>query len=393
MSTFMKKILWPYYGITFFIMAVILFWGLSGVLGGGGHTYRVFIFYAIIPGITGVVGVILGLKNACMKWFYPVLSGIFAFLIYYVVFQHAFTILPGYAYFFVPFLPALIGLGIGVFIWNINPRYTMRLKGVIKMLLIIGFVVILIHVIHALTLDRIIEYKEVAFYSPNVSSDLDGYRIAFIADTHSISEERLWSIVNELNQKELDLVIHGGDFSPFIDKMQRTVEILSHIETADGIFGVEGNHDRHVTLFATMRAHGMTPLSNSGLSIRENFFLAGVEDLWNRNPSISEALVGSKPEDFVLLIAHNPDITMQQNTTGVDLILSGHTHGGQITFFGIWAPYLTFRSSITDYGQRFRAGWSLSQDGTPVFVSRGTGEYLPRVFARPQVILVTLFRE
>ena len=262
-----------------------------------------------------------------------------------------------------------------------------------KAVLTVCGLIVLSHAVHALTFDRIIEYKEVAFQSANIPSEISGYRIAFIADPHHISEERLQSVVDELNGRDLDLAILGGDFSSDMALMRRHIEILSHIETRDGIFGVEGNHDNHRFLFAEMEAHGMVPLSNSGFLIRENFFLAGVEDLWNRNPDISEAIKNAQPDDFVLLISHNPDVTMQQDMSGVDLVLSGHTHGGQITFFGIWAPYLTLRSTISDYGQHFRSGWAQSSEGVPVFVSNGVGEYLPRVFARPQVILLTLERQ
>ena len=364
------------------------------MLGGGGLTYRLFGFYGIVPVITGVTGLILGLKNARVKWLYPVLAGIFAHLIYLIMFRHTFSIFPGNAYFVIPFSSALFSLSVGIFIWNMDEKHKIKLKQITKVIFIIGLIIAVIHTIHALTLDRVIEYKEISFSSPRVSPELEGYRIAFVVDTHRMAEERLWDVVNELNQRSLDLLILGGDMSSITAEMQRAIAILSHITATDGIFGAEGNHDNHMNLFAAMEAHGITPLSNNGLPIRENLFLAGVEDLWNRNPDIEKAIEDSQPEDFVLLVSHNPDVTMQQDTTGVDLILSGHTHGGQITFFGIWAPYFTFGGgSITDYGQRFRSGWALSRDGTPVFVSQGTGEYLPRVFARPQVILLTLHHE
>jgi predicted MPP superfamily phosphohydrolase len=145
-----------------------------------------------------------------------------------------------------------------------------------------------------------------------------------------------------------------------------------------------------------MEAHGILPLRNNGVYVKEHFYLAGVEDLWNRNPNITEAIAEAPADDFVLLLSHNPDIAMLQDTTGVSLILSGHTHGGQITFLGVWAPYFTLRKSITEYGQRFRSGWALSRDNTPVYISNGTAiqyYHIPRVFARPQVILITLFNE
>jgi len=265
-----------------------------------------------------------------------------------------------------------------------------KVKKIIKILSVSVFIAAAIHLIHALTVDRIIEYKEVPFYSSKIPAEMDGYRITFITDTHYISDEQLSAVTQKLNGLQTDLLLLGGDFAPASGAPKSSMEILSQIETIDGIYGIEGNHDNYVDLFAAMEEYGITPLSNSGDYIREHFYLAGVEDLWNRTPDIAEAAKGASRNDFVLLLAHNPDITMKQDTTGIDLILSGHTHGGQCTFFGIWAPYFTLRHSITEYGQRFVSGWSKSADGVPVYVSNGTGEFLPRVFARPQVIIITL---
>lgn len=239
-------------------------------------------------------------------------------------------------------------------------------------------------------MDRIIEYREVTFYSRRLPKDLDGYRIAFVADVHRMSDESLKGVVTQISNRYVDLLLLGGDFTRRDGRYRYSIAILSKTQTTDGIFGVEGNHDRFRELFAAKEHYGITPLSNSGLHVRENFFLAGVEDLWRRNPCITTAITDANDDDFVLLLTHNPDVTMQQETQGVDLFLASHTHGGQITFFGIWAPYFTFTNSITNYGQRFVSGWSASRDGVPVYVSNGTGDYMPRVFARPQVIILTL---
>ena len=255
-----------------------------------------------------------------------------------------------------------------------------------------SLVTALVHIVHAVTLDRMIEYKEVPFYSPDIPAELNGYRIAFITDTHSMPEDRLTNIVHKLNKKKADLLILGGDAHPDRGALRRSMEILSQVTTTDGIFGVEGNHDNCIELFAAMQEHGISPLSNSGVHVRDGFYIAGVEDLWNRNPSIARAVAGAMPGDFVLLVAHNPDIAMLQRTADVDLIISGHTHGGQITFFGMFAPAL-IPNSITGCGQKFLSGWASSRDGVPVYVSNGTGTNpkFPRVFARPQVVLITLF--
>lgn len=245
----------------------------------------------------------------------------------------------------------------------------------------------LIHILHALTLDRIIQYVEVPFTSPKWPCTLDGYRIAFISDTHNISPKRLQRVVDELNNRSIDLLIIGGDLWAHY---QRVLDILAGVETTDGIYGVEGNHDCYVRLFNAMRSYGMVPLSNSGYHIHEGFFLAGLEDMWNRNACIATAIDDATADDFVLLVSHNPDIAKRQDTTSVDLVVSGHTHAGQVRFLGIWAPIFTFTNIISNYGRRFVSGWATSRDGVPVYVSNGIGNVVPRVFARPQVIIFTM---
>jgi len=257
----------------------------------------------------------------------------------------------------------------------------------------VGAAIVIVHIAHALTLDRIIQYREVDFASPGLPSEMDGYRIALVTDTHDITQERLRAIVLELNERQIDLLLLGGDYGwvrPSFELCPFTLELLAGVRTTDGVFGVAGNHDNPNVLFPAMSAHGITPLATSGVHLREGFFLAGVHDLRTGNASIARSTQDAHPGDFVLLLSHNPDIAMRQDTTGVDLILSGHTHGGQITLFGVWAPALTHTRVITGYGGRFMTGWAYSPDGTPVLVSNGVGGYFPRVFARPQVVVLTL---
>ena len=265
-------------------------------------------------------------------------------------------------------------------------------RKLVTVLIAILIFIVLIHAVHAMTLDRIIVYSEISFSSPNLPAEMDGYQIAFVTDIHAVNDRRLRRVVDELMERQIDLLLLGGDFVWDNDALMPTMELLAQIVSTDGIFGVEGNHDHYEALFAAMEAHGITPLSNSGVYVRDGFYLAGVEDLWNRNPDIAAAIAGAGQDSFVLLLSHNPDVSMQQDTTGVDLILSGHTHGGQLNFFGRWSIGLDSRV-ISDYQSRFQGGWAQSHDGTPVYVCRGLGEFYPRVFARPEVTLITLNRE
>jgi len=258
----------------------------------------------------------------------------------------------------------------------------------------IGLIVALIpaiHIAHSLTLDRSIRYVEITFHSERWPAALDGYRIAFMTDMHIIADEDMRNVATELNEQNLDLLLLGGDFSMYDAHYQGTIREIAQIAATDGIFGVEGNHDDYRRLFRAKVQYGITPLDNSGIRIRERFYLAGLQDMWNRNPNIQEAVANADVNDFVLLLSHNPDVSMVQSTDGVDLILSGHTHGGQITGFGF--PMYLLRGSITAYGTRFAYGFSYAADGTPLFTSRGIGVYyaVPRVFARPEVVIFTMY--
>jgi len=248
-----------------------------------------------------------------------------------------------------------------------------------------------VHIVHSLTFARVVRYVELEFTAANWPTELNGYRIAFMTDFHTITPERISAAITELNGKNIDLLLLGGDFSMRDAHYQGVLAAISQATTTDGIFGVEGNHDDYIRLFAAKRENGIIPLDNSGVQIRQNFFLAGVHDMWNRTPNIQQAIQNANSSDFVLLISHNPDLTMVQPTNAVDLILSGHTHGGQITFFGF--PFYLWRGSITAYGTRFAYGFANSADGTPVFTSSGIGDYygIPRVFTRPEVVIFNMF--
>jgi len=259
--------------------------------------------------------------------------------------------------------------------------------------LILSAAIVAIHIIHGLTLSRIIQHKEVIYSSKRVQQSLDGCRLALVTDVHNISHKRLEKIVGRISASNVDALLLGGDFSEDRDFAAKSIEVLSKTKTKYGIYGAEGNHDNHEHLFACMEKGGIIPLSNSGVSVCEGLFIAGTEDLWNRKPNISTAIQNANKGDFVILISHNPDVTIQQDTTGADLVVCGHTHGGQVSFFGIWAPVFTFSKRISQYGQKFREGWAKSKIGTPVYTSRGiedgtTG--VPRIFTQPQVVYITL---
>jgi len=293
---------------------------------------------------------------------------------------------------------AIFGGGFGAFLGMYRFRHkTSKLRFKIwNALGLIIAAIVTIHIIEGLTLGNTIRYVEKEFRSPNWPTELDGYRIAFITDMHSISDESMRAVIDTLNTSEIDLLLLGGDFADYgrnSDFFESTIREISRSQTTDGIWGVEGNHDNYARLFDLKTRYGIHYLDNTGYEIHPGFFLAGVQDAWNRVSSIEDAISGANPGDFVLLLSHNPDNAVWQPTIGIDLILAGHTHGGQVTFFGY--PFVFHFTRITEFGTRFARGWAESDDGVPVFTSVGIGPNYgwPRVFAQPEVVIFTMRNE
>lgn len=261
---------------------------------------------------------------------------------------------------------------------------------------VIFVIIIAIHLVSALTWDRRIQYVETSYRSPKIPKEMDGYVIALVTDTHELAPEKLRQIVTKMNARQVNLLLLGGDYA-HSGGFWQTMEILSQTQTLDGIYGVDGNHDHAAEVFEAMRRCGIVPLDNAGLYLKPGFYLAGTADLWQRQADVAQAVKNASPTDFVLLLSHNPDIAMRQDTSKVDVLLSGHTHGGIMTFFGVWRPSLYL---ISGYGHKFKGGWTSAPCDTAVFVSRGAGLHkikcvpvLPRIFAPPQVVYLTLKTE
>lgn len=253
----------------------------------------------------------------------------------------------------------------------------------------------------------LIEHTELMSF--DLPAEFDGARIVYASDIHAgslLGKKRINRIIDTILAEKPDLVLLGGDYTDG--------DLLNILDTGDdllypaieqlgeaplGVIGVLGNHDSGMSTYRDRtRAErvadaGITVLANNNVRVELNgasIVVAGTEDLETGHPDPEAAAQGISAEEFAILLSHNPDVfpdgLAATRDTDFDLALAGHTHGGQVTFFGLWAPVIPSR-----YGQRFRSGWS-EVEGTPVLVSRGTGVFgLPlRFFAPPQVHVITL---
>jgi predicted MPP superfamily phosphohydrolase len=258
---------------------------------------------------------------------------------------------------------------------------------VFKIAVIAFIIIVIIHIISAIFRDRLVQYVEISFSSSKIPPQLGGYRIAFLTDFHKAPLKMFEDIARELSARDISLILMGGDYY-LEDELSRRFGMIAGIAPPDGIFGVSGNHDRAGFVRNTAGQYGITILENTGGIIKEGLYLAGLEDLYRGAPDVKKALEGAGEEDFILLICHNPDTSMRHDFSRMDLSLAGHTHGGEVSFFGIWRPGLWI---VSRYGHRFSGGFSQSAAGTPVYVSNGIGKhFFFRVFAPPQIIILTL---
>jgi predicted MPP superfamily phosphohydrolase len=156
---------------------------------------------------------------------------------------------------------------------------------------------------------------------------------------------------------------------------------------------VLGNHDHWTDpawVSSTAESYGVTMLSNSAqrLSDAENgLWLVGVDDIWVGAGDLERALGGVPEDSSKLLLVHEPDFADKAARSGIDLQLSGHSHGGQVRLPLIGAPLLPL------WGRRYPIGLQKAQ-AMWVYTSRGLGLIEPavRFNCRPEVTLLTLTR-
>ena len=173
-----------------------------------------------------------------------------------------------------------------------------------------------------------------------VPPKLDGLKIIHLSDTHHspfTSLEHIARAVKIANRLKPDLFLLTGDYvSHEREYIAPVAAILGELKAEFGVYACLGNHDHWTDadlVTHLFRGEGINVLINEGLRFEANgasFWLAGVDDHMVGKTDVPAALRGSFPDEMKLLLAHNPIIFREAARYGVDLTLSGHTHGGQI---------------------------------------------------------------
>jgi predicted MPP superfamily phosphohydrolase len=257
---------------------------------------------------------------------------------------------------------------------------------------------IVLAAVYSLVEPYLIESKVITITSRDLPPQFENTKIIFITDIHHgpfFKLARVRKLVRRVQAQKPDLILLGGDYIEFGPQYIRPCfQELQNLQAPLGVFGVLGNHDHLHDAALTkrmMQSAGITCLDNRAVWLNKaggRIKLGGVGDYFTDTQDLRPTLNGVRMKDFVILVTHNPDYCEALTTTKVDLVLSGHTHGGQVTCFGLWAPVIPSR-----FGQKFRTG-VIKLPTTTVIVSNGIGTAtLPiRFFARPQLLTVVLRR-
>jgi len=224
----------------------------------------------------------------------------------------------------------------------------------------------------------------------------EGLKIAFLTDLHCSAmtpPSFLEQVVDTTLQLKPDLILLGGDYvsdgDEYVDEVTR---ILSRLAAPLGVYGVLGNHDFYTDtprMSAALKHAGIVELNNSGHWLKRGtsrLRVAGVGDLWEDVQDLSAALGDAQAQDTVILLSHNPDYAMEIQDSRVDLVLSGHTHGGQINLPRIGAVFSNSR-----YAKRLVSGF-VPLNNFQLYVSRGLGTVMIpfRLNCPPEITLLTL---
>ena len=230
----------------------------------------------------------------------------------------------------------------------------------------------------------------------NLDPRLDGYRLVHLSDLHVGALTPPWWArrwIERANQEAGDAVVVTGDLvTSGVAFHEEIAKLIGDLRGKDGVFCSMGNHDyfgEGEPLITLMRQRGATVLRNEGVVVERDgapLFIAAIDDTWTKRADLDRALE-ARPENVpTVMLAHDPDRFPQIAKRGVEVVLSGHTHGGQIAM-----PFLARWINASKLAHHFHIGVYHDGDST-LYVHPGLGTTGPpiRLGAAPAVVVLTL---
>jgi uncharacterized protein len=240
------------------------------------------------------------------------------------------------------------------------------------------------------------EITNVDFHFPDLPPVFDGYRILQLSDLHVGNVEDFHGMIgNRLSSLNPDLVVMTGDYQTYgTPSGSETADVIRHLtsrlNSRDGWIAVLGNHDRHNMLEA-LESIDVRVLVNETVSIFRGeipLHFVGTDDVHSFYSLGAIKALQSNHEDFRVALVHTPELATEAVEAGIDLYLTGHTHGGQICLPG-GRPVLT---ELDSHRHLASGKWEL--EGMKGYTNRGLGHGLPPIrFNCPgEVSLIRLIR-
>lgn len=238
-------------------------------------------------------------------------------------------------------------------------------------------------------------------------------RIVVVSDPHMgpyKGASYLERAVAKANALQPDLIVLPGDFVENEMTDIRELEPLKKLRCPLGVFAVLGNHDtghyltftrkhfhipgREDDIVPALRAMGITVLRNEHVMLEyggSTIAVAGVDHAWMDSCDLKKTLSGIPPAAFTVLLAHNPDVILDEESRKADLIISGHTHAGhfRLPLIGALIPI------PDDIGRAYDWGLFKLENGTYLDVSCGIGESTvrSRLFCIPEVVALEVGKD
>lgn len=240
---------------------------------------------------------------------------------------------------------------------------------------------------------------------PDLATSFDGVRVLQLTDFHlgsQVSTVHVRQVFDRCRRLEPDIIALTGDFvHAGFGSIATMGRLLERLRAPLGVFAVLGNHDYSVRnalgvrRFPTLAPAISRMLVDSGITVLHNehrlldrdggqLAVAGVDDLWSREMNVPAALDGLPPTVPRIVLAHNPMTVEHLDGRRCDLMLSGHTHGGQVDLPVVGRALLSKRM------KEYAAGW-YDCEGGHLYVNKGVGFTVPiRFKVRPEIAIFRL---
>lgn len=241
--------------------------------------------------------------------------------------------------------------------------------------------------------------KEYKIINNKLPESFNGFKIVHFSDVHygtTIFKDELTTLVNKINELKPDVIIFTGDLIDYNYQLKEeekndVINILSKLDSAIDKYAIKGNHDQNNNYLSIIKNAGFKNLNNTNelLYYKGNtpIRLVGLDDYLEGTINIDEAFKYEiEPDYYTIFLAHEPDIINKLDDKKIDLMLSGHSHNGQVRLPFLGAIYKPIGAK-TYYDERYQI------NDTLLYISSGIGtsKYPIRLFNKPSFNFYRLY--